>query len=84
MGDAAGIILGLVGVVVGIVLMVAQFQLFAIRRLLETLVQQTRPEGAPFQTAGPDRSVRHDNLPSRNCGGAKRKVGSLPLPFLHS
>lgn len=75
MGDAAGLVLGLVGVVVGIVLMVAQFQLFAIRRLLETLVQQTRPEGAPFQTAGPDRSVRHDNLPPVTA--AEQKKGRI-------
>ena len=56
MSDVIELVLALVGLVVGIVLMIAQFQLFAIRRLLETLVQQMqtfvqqgRPEGASTQ-----------------------------------
>ena len=42
MSDAVELVLALVGLVVGIVLMIAQFQLFAIRRLLEMLVAQTQ------------------------------------------
>jgi hypothetical protein len=46
MSDVIELVLALVGLVVGIVLMIAQFQLFAIRRLLEMLVAQTQaPSG---------------------------------------
>jgi uncharacterized membrane protein YphA (DoxX/SURF4 family) len=51
--DLVQIILALLGFVLGIILIVAQLQLFAIRRLLETLVQQTRSQGAP---APPERA----------------------------
>ena len=56
MGDAVEFVLALACLVVGIVIIIAQLQLFAIRRLLETLVQQMqtfvqqgRPEGVSTQ-----------------------------------
>ncbi len=53
MSDLVQFVLALLGFVLGIILIVAQLQLFAIRRLLEILVQQTRPQGTPTQAGGP-------------------------------
>ena len=54
MDDTVYFILALLGVVVGVILVAAQLQLFAIRRLLETLVKETRPQGVsePSVAAG--------------------------------
>ncbi len=71
MGDAVEFVLVLVCLIVGVVLVVAQFQLFAIRRLLEILVQQMqtpsqqgRPEGASTQALPVNRPAVAD-LPPR-------------------
>lgn len=85
--DLVQFVLALLGVVLGIILIIAQFQLFAIRRLLETLVQQMqtpaqqgRPEGAPAQVLPVNRPAVAD-LPPRTPAQriSNRILGSILL-----
>ena len=87
MGDAVEFVLVLVCLIVGVVLVVAQFQLFAIRRLLEilvqqmqTLAQQGRPEGATAQALPVTRPAVAD-LPPRTPARQKgdRVIGAILL-----
>jgi hypothetical protein len=79
MGDVLIFFVWIVGLILAVVVIVAQFQLFAIRRLLEALVKQ--PGGVPLgglwlsaERAGVDPGLAPDASPTSEPAARSRGV----------